>query len=38
MMQVESDYKPNIVKPKHGKNITRVMLFFHDKDVRNVCQ
>ena len=37
-MQVESDRKPNIVKPEHGKNITRAMLFFHDKDVRNVCQ
>ena len=37
MKQVEGDYKPSVVKPKHGKNITKVMLDFHDKDFRNMC-
>ena len=38
MMQVQREYKPRIVKPKNGKNTTKVMLDFHDKDVRNMCR
>ena len=38
MSQVDGDFKPSIVKPKNLKNITKVMLDFHDKDVLHMCR
>ena len=37
MGQVNGEYKPNIMEPRDGKNIAKVMLDLHGKDVRNMC-